>query len=286
MSGPTHKVYVDESGTKEYSEDGEYPESGGRTRYFVFAGLIITPAEAGRLSSLMKDLKEKCFGTTDVEVKANWLKRPPEREARYLKPFGTTDEELDRLVDDLYRALRTFDGEIVAAVVDKADVQKTYPLPWYAPAIAYECLMQRVQLAMEETGGFAGITVDDMSGATPKGNQYKTNLDRHHRGLRASGSRLIPGRTMDRIGNLSFSDSRSDDRLQLADLAAYAVYRQFVEFGAEWDGKDNKLPVYEYFGRIAPKLRANAEGVFAGYGVAKFPRTTWKRWALGKKKEP
>lgn len=277
MSGPTHKLYVDESGTKEYEASGKYQIHRGPTPYFVFAGLLIKASDAGLLAQKARAMKKGCFGTADVEIKANWLKRPDERRLRYLVPYGIDDARLDNLVRGLYGLLAGFDGELMASIVDKAAVQTKYPDLWYAPAIAYECLMQRAQLAMEEVGGRVSVTVDDMSGATPKGNQYKTNLFTHHRGLKAYGSRLIKMK-MDRLESLGFSNSASDERLQLCDLAAYAVYRQFIEHGPAWDGPDARLPLYPYLGMIWKKFRRGPGNIVAGFGVVKFPRTSWKKW--------
>jgi hypothetical protein len=82
----------------------------------------------------------------------------------------------------------------------------------------------------------------------------------------------------DRIGNVSFRDSKLDERLQLADLVAYAVYRQFMDYGPNWEKPAKPLPTYEYFGRLAPKFR-NHKGRVQGYGIAKFPmgrRIPWR----------
>ena len=283
MSGPTHKLYIDESGTKEYSPDGTYSVGTGPTRYFVFAGILLKPSVAGDARTALRGLKQGCFGDPSVEIKANWLKRPTERKKRYLEPFGISDSDLDAFVNKTYRLLKDLDAAFVASVVDKAEVQKRYAWPpWYAPAIAYECLAQRVQKEMERVGGTVSVTIDDMSGATPSGNQYKDNLTRHHKKLKSIGSRLIKGPPMGELADVGFSDSASDDRLQLADLVAYSTYRQFVDHAAEWDAGGGSLPTYKYFGVIADKFMKAPNGVMTGYGVVKFPRTSKTRWLIKK----
>jgi hypothetical protein len=280
MSGPSHKLYVDESGTKEYAQS--YPRPGGVTPYFVFAGLLVDQGEASKLLNRVISLKEQVFKVRGVEVKANWLKRPDERKVRYLDPYGLTNQDLDALVVKLYAELASFDGQIIATIVDKAAVQKAYkdyPSIWYAPAIAYDCLMQRVQLEMVGNGGSVSTTIDDMDGATPNGNQYRDNLSKHHRSLRASGSKLDKGAPMDRLADMGFSNSQADERLQLADLAAHAVYKQFVEYGEAWDQVGlERLPTYDYFGRISAKFRQRSDGLISGWGIVKFPRTAGVSW--------
>jgi hypothetical protein len=278
-------MYVDDSGTKEYSPTKTYSTKGGCTPYFAFGGLLLTPAEAGTASVKMRALKLACFGSEHVEIKANWLRVEKERKKRYLDPYGIDDSKLNAFVEDVYSLILSLDCKLIAAIVVKPQMHERYgDMPWYAPAVAYECLMQRVQLEMEERDGTAHITVDDMDGATPKGKQYRDNLERHHHQMATNGSRLRRGMIMNRLAGISFADSKADERLQLADLVTYSVYRQFVDNAAAWDATGtSELPTYAYLGRLGPKFRS-FNGVIAGFGIVKFPTVTRNRWAI--KTEP
>ena len=273
--------YMDDSGTKEYSADGLYPAQKGKTPFFVFAGILVNQAEAGRLPDALRDLKRAHFGRPDVEIKANWLRIDYERKDRYLDPFGLTEERLRRFCDEVYGLIATSKSELIGCVVNKAEVQALYgSRAWYAPAIAYECLLQRVQSAMVSCSGSAHVTIDDMMGATPKGSPYRQNLQKHHRGLVDRGGNLIRKFSFDRVVGQSFSDSAADERLQLADLVAYAIYRQFIEHGPDWeDASKDAVPVYPYLHRIIQRFRHQG-GRVQGYGIAKFPlkvRVPWTR---------
>jgi hypothetical protein len=57
-------------GTRTYHPDGTYGQQGGRTPYFVFGGMLITPDAAGRIEAKMRRLKLATFGTAEVEIKA------------------------------------------------------------------------------------------------------------------------------------------------------------------------------------------------------------------------
>lgn len=278
MAGPTHNLFVDDSGTKEYSEDRRYATTGGKTPYFVFGGLLLTPREAGAVARAMRGLKVSTFGTPNVEIKANWLRIGHERKARYLDKYGITDVGLTSFTDDVYDLINGCDCKLVACVVNKAEVQDQYKKPHYAPAIAYDCLLQRAQQEMRASGGEIHITIDAMDGATPKGRQYLENLRRQHASLKKHGSPLMRGMSFDCIGGQAFRDSKSDERLQLADLVSYAVYRQFVDYGAGWeDAGQEELPTYEYFERIGSKFRSN-RGRIQGYGIVKFPLNNRVPW--------
>jgi hypothetical protein len=118
-----------------------------------------------------------------------------------------------------------------------------------------------------------------MTGATAAGNQHLALLKRQHQLLRSRGSTLLKGMSFDRIGGISFRDSKLDERLQLADLVAYATYRQFVDYGADWEDDSKPLELYEYLGRLAPKFR-NRNGRIQGYGIVKFPMNRRVPWAV------
>lgn len=282
MAEPTHKLYLDDSGTKEYVADRVYSPGSGRTPYFGFGGILVRSGEAGALSRKLRSLKLEAFGTEQVEIKANWLRRREEREKRYLAPFKLTIQRLDTFVDAVYSMIGSSNVSLLASIVDKAAVQREYDSrAFYAPAIAYECIAQRVQLEMMACGGYVHVTIDDMTGATPKGSQYRDNLERHHRLLRTSGSQLQRGKRMDRLEGIAFTNSAADERIQLADLVIYCVNKQFTEHGAEWDGSGDHLPVYAYLGRILGRFCRSPSGVVDGYGIVKFPRLGGNRWSIG-----
>lgn len=265
MSHP-YKLYLDDSGTKEYSATGY---GAGVTRYFCFGGLLMPVSQAQFAARQMRTLKSKYFGRDDIEVKSNWLRIPRERQKRYLDQcFGLTEAGLTEFVGQVYDLIIQLRCELLCCVVDKEEMQRRYSQPWYAPAAAYESIIQRVQMHMNEVDGMASVTIDAMSGATPAGNQYHDNLVRHHRQLRTSGSRLQPGLAINRIGDLGFAESHHDERIQLADIVAYNAYRQFVDYDGNVDDPAHR---YAHFGRLSPKFRQH-RGAIAGYGVVAFPR--------------
>lgn len=285
MPDITHKLFLDDSGNKEYDPAATYAKGGGRTPYFVFGGLLLRPEVAGMLGAAVESLKVDAFGTSEVEIKAYWLKNPDQRRKRYLDPYGVSAQQMDELSKGLYAVICDHELELVACVVNKAEVQQKYTLEkaWYAPAIAYECVVQRVQHSMEQCGGYTHVTIDDMDGKSPKGNDWRANLEAQHKQLRTRGSSLIKGMELDRIvgDKPVFRDSAHDDRLQLADLVAYSVYRQFVDHGPDWEQEGKPLPVYDYLDRICHKFR-NQNGRVQGFGIVKFPLNKRVRWVARK----
>ena len=277
----SHALFLDDSGTKEYAPEGEEYRA-ANTRYFVFAGPLLHVDEARRLTTELRRLKKETFGRTDVELKSNWLRIDRERVRRYLDRHKVTEDQLREFVEQVYSAILAADLELVACVVDKQHMREKYgELAWYPPAAAYEPIIQRAQNWLDDgLGGDVMVVVDDMTGATPKGNQYRLNLTNHHSQLKKSGSRLWPGMKFPGLRSLLFVDSRRSDLVQVADLVAYNVYRQFREYGEQWEQHLDSLPTYDWFRRIAAKFRRDSEGRIQGYGVVKIPLINKVKWTL------
>ena len=276
---PTHRLYIDDSGTKEYSPDGRYDS--GNTRYFVLGGVLVSLDVGRQLARDLRAVKEQHLGTANAEIKSNWLRIPKERSRRYLSQYNLSEEKLTSFVDDYYDCFLGKDLTIIAAVVDKVHMADDYDSPWYPPAVAYELLVQRAQLELEGSGSFS-VEIDNMSGKTPNNNPYDRNLMRQHALLQQYGSTLRKGMRLDGLaGRLVFVDSARSELVQVADLVAYNVFRQFREHGEEWEEEGlKKLPTYAYFRRLSEKFRSGPGGRIQGYGVVKMPLRTRVRWGV------
>jgi hypothetical protein len=277
----THVLYLDDSGQKEYLADGASYDH-GLSRYFVLGGFFTRLREAGLLAERLASVKRKTFGDRPVEVKSNWLRRPVERKARYLDPFNLTEEQFRSFVDEFYEVTLRADSALLACVVDKEHMTQDYgDARWYTPAAAYEAVVQRAQNELGPPGFRFSVVIDDMTGKTPNASTYSSNLTRHHEQLKKTGCNFFPLRMTALTGRLKFVNSRDSNLIQVADLVAYNVFRQFRDYGEEWETSGlGELPTYDWFRRIAPKFRRGPNGRIQGYGVVKFPlrnRVPWTR---------
>lgn len=279
---PTHALYIDDSGTKEYAEDpAEYEGRRGNSRHFLFCGVLASVKAASDLAANIIELKNENFGTPEVEIKSTWLRNPETRSKKYLNPYAINDEQLTCFVDDYYDLIRAADVKLIAAIIDKKEMQEHYQRPFYPPATAYEMLLCRVQSDLANTDSVA-VLIDDTTGKTPKGSDYKTLLDIQHKALKQNGSKLWKGFTFPSLGSQRFVNSAISHLVQVADVCAYCVYRQFIDHGDDWErpGIDGKLPMYPHFERIHTKFRCNADGVVQGYGLIKLPQKNQMRWSI------
>jgi hypothetical protein len=78
-----------------------------------------------------------------------------------------------------------------------------------------------------------------------------------------------------------FEKSCNSNFLQLADTAAYNVYRQFVDLGHLWDSAGNsRLQLYPYLARMKESFYLGPEGLLSGYGIVKAPSPSRPRWIV------
>lgn len=272
-------LFIDDSGNKEYKSDNHLYGRNTCSRHFVLGGVLMTNDATTQLSDRIIDVKRRHFGTDNVEVKSSWLRHPKAKQEHYLDPFGITDNALIAFVEDWYAAVLSTDLLFIAAVVDKIHMDEKYrERKHYPMGVAYDCLIQRVQ---QEIGrrGIVNVTMDDMTGKSPAGNNHKDMLARQHRRFVRNGSSLLAGMRFDCLGpRLRFMSSAVSHMVQVADIAAYNVFRQFTDYGEEWEQGLDSLPTYEYFRRLSQKFRMGPNGEISGYGVVKFPKLIGHHW--------
>ena len=274
MAGPTiYRMYVDDSGEKEYG-----PQT---SKYFVYAGVVLAASDEPTFNGEIANAKQECFGRTDVELKSNWLRIPHECEKRYLSLDGVTSEKLKAMVDRIYSWAAGADLELVAAVIDKPQMQAKYKTPWHPSATAYQFLLQRYQLHLARHGGLGHITVDDMSGASPAQNQWRDLLRSHHRRLKQNGCQLTKLRFDNVAAEFRFGDSARFELLQLADFVSYNVLRQFRTYGENWDDPtQGDLPMYQQLKQLLPRFMRGPANQLQGWGIVKWPALHKGRWCL------
>ena len=266
----THRLYIDDSGAKQYSRAGVYHD--GNTRYFVLGGVLTAMDIAPRIARDLRKVKARYFETADVEVKSNWLRIPNEQQRRYLDPYGIDREHLDRFVTEFHAHLLEFDFVTVAAVVDKVQMAENEDLQDPLTA-AYDAI---IQLALREVGSRASFSVeiDSMGGLTPGSTPLDRGLRQHHEQMQLSGSGMQGGALQERLrSRITFVDSARSELVQVADLVAYNVFRQFREHGDGWETEGLAvLPADGYVRRLFGMFPTGDDGRIHGYGLVKVPQ--------------
>lgn len=266
------RAYIDDSGEKEYG-----PQT---SRYFVYAAVIVREEDELRLNTELARIKCETFGTDVVELKSNWIRQKQEARRRYLDPFSITAEQLDDCIERVYQWAAQDSITLAAAVVDKLQMKERYgDGAWHPSAIAYQFLLQRYQKHLSPLGRVGYLTMDNITGASPAANQWRDLLRNHHKSLKRDGCRITKLRFDNVAPELRFGDSKAFHLLQIADLVAYNVFRQFRDNGEQWD-KGGKCPIYGPLQRMLPRFMQSATGLLDGYGIVKWPRNHQGRYRL------
>ncbi len=264
-------AFLDESGQREY---------GPRTdRYYVVLGTIARAEQADAYATELQGVKRAFFRAPKVELKSNWLRRPEECRRRYLDPYGISESKLERFVEAMYSWLLATDLTFIAGVIDKRQMCEEYTKPHHASALGYLVFCQRYQKFLAQRHSRGGVTFDNVSGASQAGRPWRRLLERQHTQLKQRGCPYTNMGFPNLEETMAFADSADVDMLQVSDIAAYNTFRQFKDHGAVWDDPvADELLLYEYFHRLLPRFHQSADGVFAGFGVAKMPTRAHHRW--------
>lgn len=253
--------YLDESGEREYASP---------SRYFVVCTYGVPIEEWKAVNSEVLGLKRTYFNDIKVEIKSNWLRNPGERQRRYHDRYGIAASELAEFTAKLYDAALSHPATIIASVIDKHQMRQRYKVPQSPSSIAYRLIIERVELFLRNTACDYGVMIfDKITDAQFRRKGYENLLSRQHMGYLEKGTDFVQVSQI--AEGLLFIPSHENNILQLADIFAYNVYRQFNEYGDEWDRDRSFSHRYPYFARIEPKLYTDADGRYYGYGLKKFP---------------
>lgn len=268
------RVYLDDSGNKEYGQ--------ATSRYFVYAGPVVSLEDERPIAGAFAAAKESAFGTAEVEIKSNWMRLPKERRRRYLEPYGLSEERFARFVDEWYELMAQPSITYIASVIDKPQMLERYGArAWHPSAAAYQFLLQRYELHLRRLGASGRVTIDDMSGSSAADNQWRDLLRTQHKRLKRDGCRLTKLAFDHVADSFLFGDSARFHLLQVADVAAYNVFRQFRSYGDEWDRLDgHHVTLYPWLSKILPRFARSSAGVLEGWGIVKWPSERTSRWRV------
>ena len=276
-------LFIDDSGSKHWdtpyaAEFVDHPPARTpqnykfwRDNYLVLGGIHTDTETMRRLNKEVDKKKVEVFGTKYVELHASDLRYNLKRRKKYLEPFGITEEELrDFIINFWYPLFEKYNLQSIAVIVDK----RYYSNPRHEKTpldIVAEGLFDQTELHPHRD---CSIIFDQMD------KQVKTEKRDQGKILKLARTKinLEDGRFADKYHHTSvgFEKSINSNFLQLADAVAYNTWRQFVDYGDEWekhlDEVHRQLPTYEYFAKIADSFYHRSEdGRVSGIGIVKLP---------------
>jgi hypothetical protein len=119
-----------------------------------------------------------------------------------------------------------------------------------------------------------------MSGSSPKKNQWRDLIRLHHNRLKKDGCTITKMKFPSMPPTPLFAASKSLNLLQIADLLAYNVFRQFRDHGDAWVKASGPLPTYPPLAPLLKRFRLSPEGVVEGWGIIKWPHARKSKWAV------
>lgn len=249
-----HLLFADESGT---------PPKPGVTspKYFVVGAVIVPEAIWHRLRDALLGMKIR----RKIRGELKW---------RYFAPGNTDPANPMRHLDQVTRdSIRTEVYQIIAAestlktMAAVCSPSAAYRLPSVTDQeglyhLTYKTITERFQYFLQDISKASGQAQRGIVIADHRGGADDKRLQRlHNKLLYASGTNISTYSNL--VESLFLQQSHMSVGIQLADMVAGAVWRQYERADGRW------------FNLIQPTLRTNAQGNITGYGIIKVPKAGW-----------
>lgn len=212
-----HLMYVDESGDPGYPQPGlPFPPSGGPTRYFARAGVVVHDHRWRKVDSVIAQFKASHHLNWNSEIKATDIRRGNGAFA------GWRQEDRQVLVDDLLDTVnRELDITLIVVIIDKSKVDRTAPKRYSDPSVrSLELILEQYDNYLSKQSDRCGaVILDSVEESKDDNLRYFQNYLR------------LFSDTMDRrriVEGTLFMPSHTTNLLQIADVCTNVVYRKHV----------------------------------------------------------
>lgn len=245
-------MFVDESGTP--------PRKGAANpKYFVLGGLIIPETIWHQVRDDLNQIKGK-YG---VQGELKWRYFVPANMDPANPMSGLSKDQRDALRLEVFHMLSRYRSvRIIAVVVDgsRAYSEKKYvnsqdDLYWYA----YKQLVERFQYYLQDIHKDTGLPANGIVVCDHRGSQDDSMLRSLHAHL-VEDDVHNTSQLRNLIENVFLSPSHMGIGIQLADLVAGAVFRNFERDDARW------------FDLIRGSFRRSHKGAIDGHGLVMWPK--------------
>ncbi len=264
--------YVDESGQRDFHETG--------SRHFALGAVGIAEADWRAVNQQINALKVEVFRTRRVEFKSVRLRNLEKQKKHYLDPFGLTVPLLTEAIERLYAVLMEAPVTLFAVVIDKQQMRERAVSPNSITEYAHELLVERFEeFLCAQTEKHFGVVIHDLiQETTGPARSHQREIINLHDQILCDG-RTATTEIVSMVEGVHFIETDQSNFLQIADLAAYNVYRHFSDNWKDWDRLAafpeehafSTMGMYPYFARLLPKFHRNAEGLIRGCGIKKQP---------------
>lgn len=250
-----HLLFVDESGTP------PKPDDAGLS-YFVIGGLVIP-------EDRWVSMREKLIGlkrASGYRGEVKWRYFAPKNADPENPMLGWSQQRKNEFRDAVFtiitgtkscRIIACASESLSAYQLGNVNTQEDLYFRTYKPVTErFQYLLQDIT----RTSGrdTLGLIVADHRG---KGDDDRMR-QQHERLVRESGK--YTSQYSNFVESLFFAPSHMSVGIQLVDMVAGAIWRAQTYNDRTW------------FDRLRPSFRASGTGKIDGYGIARFPKATWK----------
>lgn len=234
-------MYIDESGDT-------IPLTSKGKNHLVLAGCIIDEKDKVAVEREFREIKQKYYLDSDVEIKSNFL-RYANPDIKLGSPIKLNDrKKYDELEAEITKFLKEIPALVVSVVIDKAKYWEKLPAenPYHT---AYIFLLEKFQGFLEEQNSLGICIIDPREGQVEK-SFIGTDLDKIHHKLRWEEGGLYK-KCPNVIERLLFATSDKTVGIQIADLYCYPIFHIYEynkEKSAYWrycDVTETKLLKYK-----------------------------------------
>lgn len=252
------KFFIDDSWNKNYIDDfspeikKSLPEWSDENKdfldnnFFVLCWVHLDDKEIKAIDIDINNLKLKFFWTKFVEIKSVYLRHPKNRKKYYKDPYGISDENLNLFGEGIFEILEKYKWkfQIIATVFDKRQYKFRDKIENTPLLKTTQVILERVQYMWKDT-----IIVFDQMEASLQKQKWD-----HGKILKIHESNLwmenIFVDSYSHIKDIEFQKSISENMLQIADICAYNVRRQFMQHWKNWIEWWKSCETYPYFDKI------------------------------------
>jgi hypothetical protein len=250
-----HILFVDESGT---------PPKPGKTspKYFVVGGVIIPEGAWHRLRDAVLGLKLR-YG---IRGEIKWRYFAPENEDAQNPMRALPHDRRNQIRAEMLRILTS--EASVKAVACVCSPGAAYEMPSVNTPEdlyhgTYKPVTERFQYYLQDLSRSIGSKQYGIIVADHRGRQEDRRLRSHHQKLLHANAEHISTYS-NLIEGLFLQPSNLSVGIQLADLAAGAIWRKYERGDSTW------------YDLLAPCIRTSASGVVDGHGIVKYPKGNWR----------
>ena len=240
-------MYVDETGTPEFSGD---------STFFLLGGIVIHESDIWNIRKKVFDFKNTHFKGTYIESEIHMHDMLMSK-----KEFKTLRGEEKRfVVEKTYEMIKELPITVITSAINKSRFKKERPT-WRVLKTALIILVSKYNYYLEAVQGYPDKGII----------RFDKSTDKRRGEIKDIMKMLRSAKTNNQVSNILdepyFVNSDASAGIQVSDVASFCIGKKLMQ--------DKKMSP-NYWDIIKEKLLSNEQSQFLGYGLNVFPHMSEK----------